>query len=251
MRFLIAASLLALAVVQPGAAADLSAYKRPLTVPFEGVTAYSPQLATLGKMLFFDPRLSGNKNMNRHTDRHYVRTLGANGQLERDNISVRTTGKVKQRAAKGGFHGGPIPYGYRLAVDAKGKRALGDSGYGYLEIFEPEAVIVRRMVREILEGRSLRAIANALNSEGVPAPRGGLWHATSVRNTVLRPSAAGIRIHKGKELPVNWSGILDRAQWLEICGYLHERRPILLTESSSRAVTAVPPTLARAMSLTT
>ncbi|QND43884.1 c-type cytochrome (plasmid) [Rhizobium leguminosarum bv. viciae] len=63
MRFLIAASLLALAVVQPGAAADLSAYKRPLTVPFEGVTAYSPQLATLGKMLFFDPRLSGNKNM--------------------------------------------------------------------------------------------------------------------------------------------------------------------------------------------
>ncbi|TBA77706.1 c-type cytochrome (plasmid) [Rhizobium ruizarguesonis] len=63
MRFLIAASLIALAVVQPGAAADLSAYKRPLTVPFEGVTVYSPQLATLGKMLFFDPRLSGNKNM--------------------------------------------------------------------------------------------------------------------------------------------------------------------------------------------
>ncbi|MGO6755419.1 tryptophan tryptophylquinone biosynthesis enzyme MauG, partial [Rhizobium ruizarguesonis] len=49
MRFLIAASLIALAVVQPGAAADLSAYKRPLTVPFEGVTVYSPQLATLGK----------------------------------------------------------------------------------------------------------------------------------------------------------------------------------------------------------
>ena len=63
MRLLIAASLFALAAVQPGAAADLSAYKRPLTVPFEGVTAYSPQLATLGKMLFFDPRLSGNKNM--------------------------------------------------------------------------------------------------------------------------------------------------------------------------------------------
>ncbi|TAW49254.1 c-type cytochrome [Rhizobium ruizarguesonis] len=63
MRFLIAASLIALAVVQPGAAAELSAYKRPLTVPFEGVTVYSPQLATLGKMLFFDPRLSGNKNM--------------------------------------------------------------------------------------------------------------------------------------------------------------------------------------------
>jgi cytochrome c peroxidase len=45
-------------------AADKSQYKRPLTIPFENVTPYSPQLATLGKMLFFDPRLSGNKNMN-------------------------------------------------------------------------------------------------------------------------------------------------------------------------------------------
>ncbi len=53
----------ALLAAQPTAAADLSAYKRPLMIPFEKVTPYSPQLATLGKMLFFDPRLSGNKNM--------------------------------------------------------------------------------------------------------------------------------------------------------------------------------------------
>lgn len=45
-------------------AADKRDYKRPLTIPFAKVAAYSPQLATLGKMLFFDPRLSGNKNMN-------------------------------------------------------------------------------------------------------------------------------------------------------------------------------------------
>jgi cytochrome c peroxidase len=40
-----------------------AAYKRPLTIPFEGVADYSPQLATLGKMLYFDPRLSGAQNM--------------------------------------------------------------------------------------------------------------------------------------------------------------------------------------------
>lgn len=45
-------------------AADLSDFQRPLTIPFEGVSQYSPQKATLGKMLFFDPRLSGAKNMN-------------------------------------------------------------------------------------------------------------------------------------------------------------------------------------------
>lgn len=48
----------------PAGARDLEDYRRPLTIPFEGVADYSPQLATLGKMLFFDPRLSGAKNMN-------------------------------------------------------------------------------------------------------------------------------------------------------------------------------------------
>jgi DNA invertase Pin-like site-specific DNA recombinase len=33
---------------------------------------------------------------------------------------------------------------------------------------------------------SLRAIANALNARGVPTPRGGRWHAMSVRNALAR-----------------------------------------------------------------
>lgn len=59
----IAVCLSAVLLPQPIEAADKSAYKRPLMIPFEKVTKYTPQLATLGKMLFFDPRLSGNKNM--------------------------------------------------------------------------------------------------------------------------------------------------------------------------------------------
>ena len=58
--------MLALGLVAgPCAAAnldELQKYRRPLTIPFDGVTPYSIQLATLGKMLFFDPRLSGAKN---------------------------------------------------------------------------------------------------------------------------------------------------------------------------------------------
>jgi cytochrome c peroxidase len=53
-----------LLVTNTASAANLSAYKRPLTIPFAKVTPYSPQLATLGKMLFFDTRLSGAGNMN-------------------------------------------------------------------------------------------------------------------------------------------------------------------------------------------
>ncbi|WP_409567803.1 cytochrome-c peroxidase [Methylobacterium sp. E-025] len=38
-------------------------YKRPDLIPFPEEAPYSPQLATLGKMLFFDPRLSGKQNI--------------------------------------------------------------------------------------------------------------------------------------------------------------------------------------------
>jgi cytochrome c peroxidase len=38
-------------------------YRRPTTIPFPERAPYSPQLATLGKMLFFDPRLSGAQNL--------------------------------------------------------------------------------------------------------------------------------------------------------------------------------------------
>jgi cytochrome c peroxidase len=38
-------------------------FARPLTIPFPNDRAYDPQIATLGKMLYFDPRLSGAQNM--------------------------------------------------------------------------------------------------------------------------------------------------------------------------------------------
>ena len=50
-----------------GAEDDLEVAKqefhRPTTIPFPESAVYSPQMATLGKMLFFDPRLSGAQNL--------------------------------------------------------------------------------------------------------------------------------------------------------------------------------------------
>lgn len=47
-----------------GLALDRSDYKRPDTIPFPTDNPYSPEKAALGKMLYFDPRLSGGQNMN-------------------------------------------------------------------------------------------------------------------------------------------------------------------------------------------
>lgn len=61
-----AALAIVMAAIVPAQAeteADRAAFRRPTTIPFPADAPYDPQIATLGKMLYFDPRLSGAQNM--------------------------------------------------------------------------------------------------------------------------------------------------------------------------------------------
>jgi recombinase len=50
------------------------------------------------------------------------------------------------------------------------------------------AADVLPIIRAIEEsgGSGYSAIARALNARGIPSARGGVWHATAVRNIILR-----------------------------------------------------------------
>ena len=65
LSVLASAALIACATVAQGQSLESAkaAYKRPDLIPFPDEARYSPQTATLGKMLFFDPRLSGKQNL--------------------------------------------------------------------------------------------------------------------------------------------------------------------------------------------
>ena len=68
-RFGLIITMLAAACLSPAGAGAQSldslkaGYKRPTHIPFPEEAPYSPRMATLGKMLFFDPRLSGKQNL--------------------------------------------------------------------------------------------------------------------------------------------------------------------------------------------
>lgn len=68
-RFGLIITMLAVACLSPAGAGAQSldslkaGYKRPTHIPFPEEAPYSPRMATLGKMLFFDPRLSGKQNL--------------------------------------------------------------------------------------------------------------------------------------------------------------------------------------------
>jgi len=89
----VAAVLLLLAAVPAWSAPDATgaeraAYRRPDTIPFPKDNPYTPEKAALGKMLFFDTRLSRDKNLNCASCHNpsfgwqvpFARAIGAGGQ---------------------------------------------------------------------------------------------------------------------------------------------------------------------------
>lgn len=76
-----------------------------------------------------------------------------------------------------------------LAGVVRDGRSAGGRAYGYrpvlgkpgeLEIVEDEATIIRRIFTEYVAGASPRAIAAALNGEGVKPPRGFFWRPSTL-----------------------------------------------------------------------
>lgn len=76
-----------------------------------------------------------------------------------------------------GRSAGGMAYGYRspLAYDASGERIR-----GLREVDDHEAATVRRIFSDYASGASPLALADALNREAIPAPRGDHWLASTI-----------------------------------------------------------------------
>src|SRR5215207_8964794 len=105
--------------------------------------------------------------------------LAGMAENERFAIRDRTAGGRAEKAAKGGFAGGPAPYGYER------------DGQGGLIVVPQEAAIVRRMFALKANSLTFQAIADQLNAEDVRGRRGGRWHAKSVSYVLDNPKYRG------------------------------------------------------------
>ena len=98
-------------------------------------------------------------------------------QLERDVIVARTTDGRNARGKIDGEMGGSIPLGYERIRDATGKAAG-------VCIFDYQAETVRMIFSQRAGGASLRAIAQTLNEQEIPARKGGKWYASAVKEVL-------------------------------------------------------------------
>ncbi|NKN35176.1 recombinase family protein [Agrobacterium sp. a22-2] len=112
----------------------------------------------------------------------HVGLKGTMNALFLKDLAMKTHRGLRGRVEKGKAGGG-LCYGYRVLkqFDGNGEPVRGDR-----EIIAEEADIIRRIFREFASGKSPKAIATDLNSEGIPGPLGRAWGDTSIRGHITR-----------------------------------------------------------------
>ena len=108
---------------------------------------------------------------------------GVIAEYERAKIGERYRRGKLFRARAGEVISWKAPYGYRRVP-------RGPDGPAHLEIFEPEAAVVRRIFAERAAGTTIRQICRQLNADAVPTPTGSraVWGVSTV-NRLLRNEA--------------------------------------------------------------
>jgi site-specific DNA recombinase len=116
--------------------------------------------------------------------RAMVEIVSVFAAMEAAAISARVRSARAYLPTVGRWRGGPRPYGYRIAPHPDGRGKI-------LEHDPAEAAVVRRIVDEALAGRTLYAIANALNDEGIPSPRGRQWTRQAIAQHLVSDAILG------------------------------------------------------------
>jgi len=119
----------------------------------------------------------------------HVAFAGAMNSMALTLLAEKTWTGLEGRVLQG-CSGGGIAYGYRPDETRNGKDGdtykggKGDRGY---RVIDPaQAEVVRRIFRDYAAGVAPRAIAFALNHEGIPGPRGAAWAQSTINGNRQR-----------------------------------------------------------------
>ena len=147
-----------------------------------------------------------------------VQVQGVIAEYERAKIAERNRRGRLFRARAGEIVYRLVPYGYR-------RIPRGPAGAAHLEVFEPEAVVVRRIFDDFVAGGySMRRICRRLYEDGIASPTGkGVWSIACLSKMLENPTYKGRALYNRHQFLPSTSGrksLLHRLrpsqEWIEI-----------------------------------
>ncbi len=109
-----------------------------------------------------------------------LNVLGSVAQFEREIIGDRVRENMMERARKGLWSSGSVPYGYKVNPETK-----------VLQIEKKEARTVRAIYEEFLKTGSLTRTCHNINSAGRVTRRDKAWSFSSVKRILSSPTYIG------------------------------------------------------------
>jgi Site-specific recombinases, DNA invertase Pin homologs len=144
--------------------------------------------------------------------RAMIGVMAVFAQLERETIVERTKMGKEEAARQGRFFGGKAILGYT----SKDKK---------LVIDPLQADIIRRIFNLYLEGDGYGTIAQKLNDEKVPTPRGdSFWYVATVSRLLQNPTYAGYIGHLGKLFQGQHKPIISLDDWNKVQRMITQNR---------------------------
>jgi site-specific DNA recombinase len=143
--------------------------------------------------------------------------LATFAQFERETMSERRGAAAVKLRSNGHWGGGAVPYGYRT---------IKVNSHHELELDPAQQGIVVEIAADVIAGRSLNSIANALNANGTATAQGGRWYASTIGIMMRNPALKGYVMHDGQPvrgddgMPVRRDAVLDDATWTDVQGKL-------------------------------
>lgn len=129
--------------------------------------------------------------------------------MEAERESRQTSRRMKRKhrvlANEGKANGGFRPFGHQR------------TGKGVLSIHEPEAVIVREIVRRLLDGESGRSVLHDLRRRAIKTTTGKDFHASDLVRIIESPRLCGLRTHLGTLHDSEYiEPIISRSDWEQL-----------------------------------
>ncbi|MGF2950451.1 recombinase family protein [Microbacterium alcoholitolerans] len=199
-----------------------------------------------GRLVFYKDNLDSTVQ----NSRLLIIMVSEQARAESANTSLRVSAKIASDAAKGLPAKGLRPFGWesgRATLTPEKADELGwtlsddEKAHGavYVPVRESEAGVIRDAYRRVLDGTaSMWGLAREWTEAGyATAVTGtervdrtrptekkkvpGVWVASTVRQTLIRPRNAGILVAKGVEMPVSRiEPIVTREEWESLTAYL-------------------------------